>query len=54
MKYKVKISNDYKKLYDCTVEAKDEPEAIQKAMVEASLNKVILPEEFWCNTEIIN
>jgi hypothetical protein len=50
MKYKVRISNNFKHLYTATVEAKDEPEAIQKAMIEANLNGIILPEEFWCNT----
>lgn len=53
MKYKVKISNNFESLYNCTVKAKDEPEAIQKAMIEADLNNVKLPEEFWCKIEII-
>lgn len=48
MKYKVRISNDHHKhLYTATVEAKDEPEAIQKAMIEADLNNIKLPESFW-------
>ncbi len=53
MKYKVRISVNHKHIYTATVQAENETQAIQKAMVEADLNNIKLPEEFWSNvTEI--
>lgn len=47
-KYHVKISYNYKSIFTANVEAKDEPEAIQKTMIEADNKNIKLPEEFWC------